>query len=106
FMQTHLEGIVTMEGLCEEAQVMDGSLVLFKDMKLSYGFKFMTERGLMHYRGNKFLSLKHPLKSMTTLYGEITGDIVHQEYKNQALSFFRMSDLPAFMLSFVQSARF
>lgn len=105
FLRTHLEGIVTMEGLCDNAIVMDGTLGMFNGTELSYGLKFMTDRGLMHYRGKKFLSLRRPLKAMTTLYGKIEEDL-RPEYKSHTLSLFRLTDLPAFMLSFVEGAKF
>ncbi len=107
FLLTHLEGVVTMESLCNESAVMDGSLTLFKNSELLYDFKFLAGNEAMHYTGKKVLNFRHPLDSMTILYGSISrlATINCEDDVKASVSFFRMADLPKFMLSFVQGAK-
>ncbi|MFH0798038.1 MAG: hypothetical protein V1906_01360 [Candidatus Woesearchaeota archaeon] len=107
FLLTHLEGVVTMESLCNESAVMEGSLTLFKNSELLYDFKFLAGNEAMHYTGKKVLNFKHPLDSMTILYGSIRRPAAVRNDDNAmaSVSFFRLADLPEFMLSFVQCAK-
>lgn len=108
FLLTHLEGVITMEGLCHESAVMDGSLTLFKNSELLYDFKFVADGEAMQYTGKKLLNFRHPLDSMTTLYGSIRrlSTVGSDDDIKASVSFFRLADLPEFMMSFVQGTKF
>lgn len=112
FMLTHIEGIVTMDGICKDAEVMDGTLHLdiFGNQKLAYDFRFKPDdnddKRIFEYHGIKDLSLRHPLESMTTLYGEIiAGKEGTPTNVYTTVCRFDLKTLPEFMYSFLQNIK-
>ncbi len=105
FMLTALEGIVTMEGICEDAAIRDGKLLLdFLDKRqLVYSFNFQGDGAECSYSGKKRISLQNPLESMTTLFGSIecARNGIMQDMCS-SVCYFSLKDLPTFMLSFMQ----
>jgi len=108
FMLTKLEGVVTMEDICEDLEIRNGELLLdfFGNQELVYSFDFEAEGSTFYYQGQKELSLKHPLYSMTTLGGEIyekeNGRLI-TPYLSECK--FDLKDLPRFLFSFLQSLK-
>lgn len=108
FMQANLEGIVTMEGVCKDAEIAGGKLVLDLIGKphLTYSFNFAGAGTECSYSGKKEISINSPLASMPVLFGsiecsrfgmiqDICGTVCYLE----------MEDLPSFLLSFIQNIR-
>ncbi|MBU2590240.1 MAG: hypothetical protein KKA65_05125 [Nanoarchaeota archaeon] len=108
FMLTKLEGVVTMEDVCENLPIRNGELLLdfFDHQQLIYYFDFEAEGRMYTYGGQKDLDLKHPLNSMTTLSGEI-----YERLDEKAMSVymseckFDLKDLPQFLFSFLQGLK-
>jgi hypothetical protein len=100
FMLTDLEGVVNMDGVCNNAEMQGGTLLLdlFNNQQLVYDFKFDTDRGIFLYHGVKNLSIRAPLESMTTLYGAILNQDEPESYLSECR--FDLKDLPQFLWSF------
>lgn len=119
-IETKLEGAVHMAEFCEASEIRAGKLVMdfLNSHKLKYAFVFDAKDKTYLYKGEKRLSIKNPLKSMTTLYGRVTEIGTREEMLEmpkdydlsskpyfETLSIFNTSDLPAFMLSFIKALK-
>ncbi len=109
FMLADLEGKVTMAGICNDAPISNGSLMLdfFRQRALIYTFEFNAGGREFTYCGIKNLHIEKPIKSMTCLYGVIKepdGDRMKNVWP--AESYFKLIELPGFLLSLVNGLNF
>ena len=101
FMVNHLEGTVTIDGLCEETPC-EGTLALryFKDGTLRYAFDFDVDGTGYRYVGEKVcIRPWNFVWSHTTCFGRLTrrddGVLV-----STSVTHFRWHTVPGFLLSF------
>lgn len=100
FMYNDMEGVVTVEGLCENAPVV-GSLELlyFTEAKIRYTFTFEVDGAEYLFIGEKINIRPWNLhRTHTTCYGTLserdTGRVV-----SKSTTYFRMKTMPAFLAS-------
>lgn len=97
--RTHLQGHVTINGLAKEAPLSGELWIKLLSRVIRYEFSFRDSRArLLSFRGQKDLSLLHPLRTLKTLPGEIRDE--HGAQVAQAKLRFRTRDLPMFVRSF------
>jgi hypothetical protein len=101
FLRLEITGKVSMEEVASGAP-FNGTLEisLLRKRQLTYEFSFKSERGIVHrFHGHKDLSFFQPLKSITTMYGEVlntrTGKVI-----STTVSFLDLRDLPGLFGSF------
>ncbi len=108
FMKADLEGTVTMEDVCEDAEIRDAVIEMdfFGKHEIRYHFKFDAQGKLYVYNGKKSLSLLKPWHTMTTLPGEINE---HEDNRLTgfctSLCKFNARDLPEYLASFIQMTK-
>ncbi len=102
FMRGEMQGTVTVEGLCQDAPITNGSLALryFDEAKIRYTFDFAVGDKQYHYIGEKMNIRPWNLPfSHTTCYGVLTeketGRLV-----SRSLTHFYLRKAPAFLRSF------
>ncbi|MCS6913349.1 MAG: hypothetical protein RMK29_02680 [Myxococcales bacterium] len=95
--RTAIAGAVDIEGVCHRAPLA-GTLWIHLPRRIRYEFSFRTDDGRsLRFVGQKDIRLVHPLRTLTTLPGE-----VHDNGRTIGLArlHFRWRTLPAFLGSF------
>ena len=101
FFRCTVDGTITVDGLATAAPLAGGlEMSLLRKRQIIYDFTFKADNGVAHrFYGHKDLSIFQPLKSLTTLYGEITnaktGKVV-----STSVAYLDMRDVPGLFGSF------
>jgi hypothetical protein len=100
FVSMNIEGVLNMDGLAAKA-AFKGTIEasLFRRRQIIYDFTFKSSGGTDYrFHGHKDLSIFQPLKSITTLYGEVmnsrSGKII-----STTVTYMDLRDIPRILAS-------
>jgi len=106
FLVTSLEGVVSMDGFCQDAPIQNGTLSFGSpDLSIDYYFEFEARGSYLVYEGSKSPNLKKPIESMTTMQGLIREHTGWKINLFGSITYFDLKDLPSFLLSFLQGLK-